>query len=426
MRLLLIGVGGVGQSIASIIKKAGKNGAWLEKMVLADYDLQRTEEVANKLADKRFIAEKVDARSSENIKHLIKKHDITFIMNAVDPKFNVAIFDAAFECGVGYMDCAMTLSQKHPLKPYELTYVKLGDYQFEKHEAWKDKGVMAIVGSGVEPGISDVFARYADKHLFDEIDEVNVRDGDNYVVPGVNISFAFSIWTTIEECLNPPIIWEKESGWFCTETFSEPEEFIFPAGIGKVEVVNVEHEEVILIPKVIDCNRVTFKYGISREFRTMLKNLENLGMDSADKKIKVGSSEITPREFLAIVAPSPLVTAAKMVGKGCAGTWVTGKKDGFKRSVYLYQVADNQKCIKRYGTSSVVAQTAVGPVVMLDLVANGKWYEPGVHGPESFDPDPFIEKLAVYGFPASLMEMDSPYERHYGETKLLSMAKVGS
>jgi saccharopine dehydrogenase (NAD+, L-lysine-forming) len=426
MRLLLIGVGGVGQSIAAIIKKAGKNGEWLEKMVLADYDLERAEKAAARLADKRFVAEKIDARSPENIKQLIRRHEITFIMNAVDPKFNVPIFDTAFECGAGYMDCAMTLSQKHPLRPYELPYVKLGDYQFDRHEEWKARGIMAIVGSGVEPGISDVFARYADKHLFDEIDEVNVRDGDNYVVPGVNIAFGFSIWTTIEECLNPPIIWEKERGWFCTETFSEPEEFIFPAGIGKVEVVNVEHEEVILVPRVIDCNRVTFKYGISREFRTMLTNLKNLGMDSADKKIKVGNSEITPREFLAIVAPSPLETSAKMVGKGCAGTWVTGKKDGLKRSVYLYQVADNQKCIKRYGTSSVVVQTAVGPVVMLDLVANGKWFEAGVHGPESFDPDPFVEKLAVYGFPASLMEMDSEYERHYGETKLLSMAKVGS
>lgn len=425
MRLLLIGVGGVGQSIATIIKKAGRNGEWLEKMVLADYSPERAAKVEKELADSRFVAERLDARSAENIKHLVKKHDITFIMNAVDPTFNEVIFDTAFECGAGYMDCAMTITRKHPTRPYELPYIKLGDYQFNKHEEWKAKGIMAIGGSGVEPGISDVFARYAQKHLFDEIDQINVRDGDNYVIPGVNISFGFSIWTTIEECLNPPVIWEKKRGWFCTDVFSEPEEFIFPAGIGKVEVVNVEHEEVILIPRVIDCNRVTFKYGLSREFRTMLANLKNLGMDSADKKIKVGDSEITPREFLAIVAPSPLETWSKMVGKGCAGTWVTGTKDGLERSVYLYQIADNQKCMRRYGTSSVVAQTAAGPVIMLDLIANGKWNKAGVYGPESFDPDPFIEKMDVYGFPASIMEMDSEYERYYGHSRLLSLAGAG-
>jgi Saccharopine dehydrogenase and related proteins len=424
MRLLVIGVGGVGQSVAAIIKKAGSKGSWLEKMVLADYNYDRALEVAKSLQDDRFAAEKIDAGKVRDILDLVKKHGITFILNAVDPRFNEVIFDAAYEAGVGYMDCAMTLSKRHPQKPFELPHVKLGDYQFEKDKAWKDKGIMALVGSGVEPGISDVFAKYLEKHLFDEIDEVNVRDGDNYKVPGVDLSFGFSIWTTIEECLNPPVIWEKDRGWFCTEPFSEPETFIFPAGIGAVEVVNVEHEEVLLVPRKIDCNRVTFKYGISKEFRVMLTNLKNLGMDNADKKIRIGNTEISPREFLSIVAPSPLQTAHKMEGKGCAGTWVTGKKDGMERSVYMYQVSDNQECVLNYGTSSVVAQTAAGPVVMLDLIANGKWYEAGVHGPESFDPDPFIECMRDYGFPASLMEKDSEYAKRNSETKVLRLAHV--
>lgn len=424
MRLLMIGVGGVGQSVASIIKRSGSRGGWLEKMVLADYDLGRAQEVARELGDPRFVAEQVNASSEKDILELVKKYGITFILNAVDPRFNFVIFDTALKAGAGYMDCAMTLSKRHPERPFELPYVKLGDYQFAKDDEWRGKGAMALVGSGVEPGISDVFARYAQKHLFDAIDEVNVRDGDNYTVPGVDLSFGFSIWTTIEECLNPPVIWEKDRGWFCTEPFSEPEEFVFPAGIGSVEVVNVEHEEVLLVPRKIDCNRVTFKYGLSREFRTMLTNLKNLGMDSTDKKIKIGNTEITPREFLSIVAPSPLKTAAEMVGRGCAGTWVKGKKDGLQRSVYLYQVADNQECIHKYGTSSVVAQTAVGPVVMLDLIANGIWKEAGVHGPESFDPDPFVERMGVYGFPASLMEKDSEYARRNGEFKILQMAQM--
>jgi saccharopine dehydrogenase (NAD+, L-lysine-forming) len=423
MKLLLIGVGGVGQSAAMLIKSAGKDADWLEKMVLADYDLPRAEQVAKLVNDPRFVPERINARDPQTIKDLVKKHGITFVMNAVEPEFNETIFDTALELGIGYIDCAMTLSKRHPEKPYELPGIKLGDYQFAKDDAWKKKNCMAIVGSGVEPGVADVFAKYAAKHLFDEIDEVNVRDGDNYVVPGQDIAFGFSIWTTIEECLNPPIVWEKERGWFTTESFSEPEIFDFPGGIGPVEVINVEHEEVLLVPRVIDCNRVTFKYGVPKEFREMLKNLEALGMDSADRKIKVGDSEITPRDFLAIVAPSPLETAKIMVGQGCAGTWVTGKKDGLYRSVYLYQVADNQTCLAKYGTNSVVAQTALGPVIMLELAARGIWNIAGVHGPESFDPDPFVERMAKYGFAPGLQEKDSEYSTKVELNRMLEPLK---
>lgn len=412
MKLLVIGTGGVGQSVAMIIKKSNTHN-WLDQMVLADYNYDRAKEVADLVGDPKFIPEKLDAGSKEDIIAMVKKYGITFILNVVAPSFNEVIFEAAYEAGVGYMDCAMTLSHRHPEKPFELPHVKLGDYQFEQHEKWKKKGIMALVGSGVEPGVSDVFARYAQKHLFDEIDEIGVRDGDNYVIPGKEVSFGFSIWTTIEECLNPPLIWEKEKGWYTTECFSEPESFFFPGGIGRVEVVNVEHEEVALIPRYIDCNRVTFKYGISKEFQTMLKNLEALGMDKAEKKIKIGESEITPRDFLSIVAPSPLETASIMVGKGCAGTWVTGKKDGMDRSVYLYQIADNQECMAKFGTSSVVAQTAIGPVIMLDLIANGIWKTTGVVGPEGFDPDPFVLKMKDYGFPAAIHEKDSEYDEQY-------------
>lgn len=420
MKLLIIGTGGVGQSAAMIIKRAGKDGEWAEKIVLSDYNLARAEEVAKLCDDPRFIAEKVDASDAESIKSLIKKHGITYVMNAVEPSFNENIFDTCLESKVGYLDCAMTLSKRHPDKPFEIAHIKLGDYQFARHKDWEKAGNMAIVGSGVEPGTADVFARYAAKHLFDTIDEVNVRDGDNYDIPGhEGVAFGFSIWTTIEECLNPPVVWEKDRGWFTTEVFSEPEIFSFPGGIGDVEVINIEHEEVMLVPRVIDCNRVTFKFGVPREMRTLLLNLQECGMDDAERKIKVGDREISPRDFLVKVVPDPLELASKMVGKGCAGTWVTGTKDGLRRSVYLYQVADNQECYRKYGTNSVVAQTAVGPVIMLELVAKGIWDLKGVHGPESFDPDPFIERMARYEFPAGLQEKDSEYAEILNEQKIV-------
>ncbi|MCL2493191.1 MAG: saccharopine dehydrogenase NADP-binding domain-containing protein [Clostridiales bacterium] len=417
MKILIIGAGGVGTSVVQIIKQAGSEGAWAEKVVISDYNLARAELVAKELGDPRFVAEKVDASDAASITALIKKHDIEWVLNVVEPAFNENIFDTCFENGVGYMDCAMTLSYKHPDDPYNKVHIKLGDYQFERHEAWEKKGIMALVGSGVEPGMADVFTAYANKHLFDEIDEVNVRDGDNYENGG---DFGFSVWTTIEECLNPPVIWEKGRGWFTTERFSEPEIFSFPGGIGDVEVVNVEHEEVMLVPRVIKCNRVTFKYGVPPDFRKLLLHLESVGMAEAKQKIKVGDSEIAPRDFLVKVVPSPVESSNNMTGAGCAGTWVTGKKDGLCRSVYLYQVADNQDCIKKYGTNSVVAQTAVTPVIMMELIAKGIWKLNGVHGAESFDPDPVVERFAKYGFPCGLREMDSEYAEKIAEKALLA------
>ena len=422
MKLLIIGSGGVGQSVAMIIKRAGREGDWAEKIVLSDYNLSRAEEVAALCNDPRFIAEQIDAGNADRIKELINKHGITQVLNAVEPVFNENIFDTCFDCGVGYMDCAMTLSKKHPEKPFELTHIKLGDYQFARHEKWEKAGNMALVGSGVEPGMADVLARFAQKHLFDTVDEVNIRDGDNYEIPGhEGVAFGFSIWTTIEECLNPPVVWEKGRGWFCTEPFSEPELFSFPGGIGDVEVINVEHEEVMLVPREIDCNRVTFKYGVPREMRELLLNLQQCGMDDAVRKIKVGESEITPRDFLVKVVPNPLELAQKMIGKGCAGAWVTGTKDGLKRSVYLYQVADNQECYKKYGTNAVVAQTAFSPVIMLELIAKGIWDLKGVHGPESFDPDPFVARMSKYEFPGGMQEKDSEYSETLNAKKLIAM-----
>ena len=420
MKLLIIGAGGVGTSAAMIIKRAGNEADWAEKVVISDYNPARAEEVANKICGGgKFVPDKIDAGNSDSIKEVMKKHGITFVMNAVEPLFNEVIFDTCLEMKVGYLDCAMTLSVAHPEKPYEKAHIKLGDYQFERHEQWEKAGVMALVGSGVEPGMADVFAKFAQKHLFDEIDEVNIRDGDNYA--GADGNFGFSVWTTIEECLNPPVVWEKGKGWFTTDHFSEPEIFNFPGGIGDVEVINVEHEEVLLVPRVIDCNRVTFKYGVPAEMRTLLLNLKEVGMDDKTTKIKVGNAEIAPRDFLVKVVPSPVDSTTNMTGKGCAGTWVTGKRDGLKRSVYLYQVADNQECIKKYTTNSVVAQTAVGPVIMLELIAKGIWDLKGVHGPESFDPDPFVERLAKYEFPAGVREMDSEYADMLNEKSLLGM-----
>jgi len=357
--------------------------------------------------DQRFVAAQVDASDAGAIANLVREHGATHVLNAVDPRFVLEIFNGAFAGGAHYLDMAMSLSHPHPDEPHSLTGVKLGDEQFAVADQWEQADRLALVGIGVEPGLSDVFARYAADELFSEIDELGVRDGANLVVHGYDFAPSFSIWTTIEECLNPPVVWEKDRGWFTTPPFSEPEVFDFPDGIGPVECVNVEHEEVLLIPRWVDCKRATFKYGLGSEFINVLQVIHTLGLDRT-AKVGVGGVQVSPRDVVAAILPDPATLGDKMSGKTCAGTWVTGTgKDGRPRQVYLYHVVDNEWSMKEYGSQAVVWQTAINPVVALELLAGGTWSGAGVLGPEAFAPKPFLDKLVEYGSPWGMRE-ESP------------------
>jgi saccharopine dehydrogenase (NAD+, L-lysine-forming) len=401
MKVLVVGVGGVGEALAQMARPR----AWVEQMVLADYNLDRAKEVQAKLGDeKRFPVEFIDASQQEKIEELACKYGVNLIMNAVDPVYNEKIFDAAYNVGVNYIDMAMTLSKPHLEDPFNKPHIKLGDYQFERSKQWEEKRLLALVGLGVEPGVADVFARYAQDCLFDEIEEIGIRDGANLVIDGYEFAPNFSIWTTIEECLNPPVVWEQDKGWFTTEPFSEPECFEFPDGIGEIEVVNVEHEEVLLVPRWVKTKRVTFKYGLGDQFIGVLKTLKMLGLDNKEP-INVKGVKVAPRDVVAACLPNPAYLGDKMSGKTCAGTWVKGKKDGQERQVYIYQVADNAKCMETWGCQAVVAQVAFSPLLAMDLLEHGQWQGVGVLGPEAFDPLPFMDKMAAYGFPYGIKEM---------------------
>ena len=401
MRILVVGTGGVGSAFASIARRR----SFFERCALADYDPSRPESVVASLDDGRFSAHRIDASSKDDVVRLIRETGADAVLNSVDPLFNVPIFDACFDTGVTYLDMAMTLSEPHPERPFEEVGVKLGDYQFERAANWEAKRLLALVGIGVEPGAADVFARHAADELFSEIDEIGIRDGANLVVEGYDFAPTFSIWTTIEECLNPPVIWEYERGWYTTAPFSEPETFDFPEGIGPVECVNVEHEEVLLVPRWIECKRVTFKYGLGDEFIEVLKTLQKLGLDSKEK-ISVKDVEVAPRDVVAAGLPDPATLGDRMSGKTCAGTLVTGlDKDGAPRKTYLYHVVDNEETMREYGSQAVVWQTAINPVIALELLASGDWKGVGVLGPEAFPPGPFLAKLEEYGAPHGVLEL---------------------
>ncbi len=405
MRILLVGSGGVGDAFARIAVRR----SFFEALVVADYDLSRAERTvaaasARRPGETRLLAAKVDAGDAASVEALAREHRVTHVMNAVDPRFVMPVFAGALAAGADYLDMAMSLSHPHPQRPHELTGVRLGDEQFAAEPEWSSAGRLALVGIGVEPGLSDVFARYAADHLFSAIDELGVRDGANLTVDGHDFAPSFSIWTTIEECLNPPVVWEAGRGWFTTPPFSEPEVFDFPRGIGPVECVNVEHEEVLLMPRWVDAKRVTFKYGLGEEFIDVLRTLHKLGLDRTDPVSVPSSSgrvQVSPRDLVAACLPDPATLGDAMHGSTCAGLWVTGTgKDGAPREVYLHHVVDNAWSMAEYGAQCVVWQTAVNPVVALELLADGTWSGTGVKGPEAFDAVPFLDLLAgEYGSP---------------------------
>ena len=428
MRVLMIGAGGVGDAAAKIAVERD----FFEQWVVADHDLGRAEATVASASgrrggESRLVAAQVDASDGEAVAALAREHRATHVFNAVDPRFVMPIFAGARAAGADYLDMAMSLSRPHPERPYEEVGVKLGDEQLAQAGEWEADGRLALVGIGVEPGLSDVFARHAADELFSEIDELGTRDGANLVVHDEdgNEVFApgFSMWTIIEECLNPPVVWEREratqpdgsvdveAGFFTLPPFAEPEVFDFPEGIGPVECVHVEHEEVLLMPRWVEAQRVTFKYGLGEEMIAMLRQLRALGLDSTEP-VRVKGVEVSPRDVVAACLPDPATIGPQMTGKTCAGLYVTGTgTDGQPRAVYLYHVVDNETSMREYDAQAVVWQTAINPVVALELLAKGEWSGTGVLGPEAFPARPFLDLLAAekpegYGSPWGIEERD--------------------
>lgn len=405
MRVLLMGAGGVGTAISRIAARR----TFLTRVTVADYDLSRAEAAVTALgpAETRFDAVRADASDEAAVTALLSSGGYDVLLNATDPRFVMPLFRAALGAGTHYLDMAMSLSYPDPDRPYEQCGVRLGDTQFALADAWRAADRLALVGMGVEPGLSDVFARHAADELFDEIEELGVRDGANLTVDGYEFAPSFNIWTTIEECLNPPVVYEEGRGWFTTEPFSEPEVFDFPEGIGPVECVNVEHEEVLLMPRWLQARRVTFKYGLGEDFIGKLKTLHALGLDRTEPVTVPGPDgpvRVSPRDVVAACLPDPATLGDRMSGKTCAGTWVKGTKDGAPREVYLYHVVDNEWSMSEYGSQAVVWQTAVNPVVALELLATGVWKGSGVLGPEALPARPFLDLLTAYGSPWGMRE----------------------
>ncbi len=397
MRVLVVGSGGVGSAFVTI---ASKREAY-EHITVADIDLDKAEgavATATNADDGRVVAAYLDASSQDSIAELARSMQADVILNACDPRFNPPIFNGAFAAGCNYVDMAMNLSVPHPTEPFSKTGIRLGDGQFAEHPTWKNRGLMALVGMGVEPGFSDVAARYAADELFSEIHEIGVRDGADLVVDGYDFAPTFSIWTTIEECLNPPVIYERERGWFTTEPFSEPELFTFPEGIGEIAVRQRRARRGHL-DAALDLHRaghvqVRPRRGVHR----CAQDDPASSNCTRREAVNVKGVQVSPRDVVAATLPDPATLGDKMRGRTCAGSWVKGLgKDGEPREVYVYHIVDNAWSMREFGHQAVVWQTAVMPAVAIELMGTAVWSAVGVVGPEALPAKPFLDLLDEFG-----------------------------
>lgn len=415
MRMLLVGAGAVGESILRILKERDKEKNWLEYVVVSDFDLERAKEVCDNLGDyKRFTPEFVNAKSKESMKELIKKYNLDFVMDATAPFLSNYIFDAAFEAGVNYGNMGTwSVPMENPAfgLGIENSYTEpMTKYNFDRHEKWAKNGQLACICMGIDPGVVNVFAKYAATELFDEIKEIHVKDGGNLQIPSADkddITFDFNVWTVIDECMNPNVEWDKNRGGFIVEdAFAGEEKFEMPE-VGENTLVKIEHEETVTMPRYLEkygLEKVTYKISLDENLMNALKVIDKLGLRDT-KPVEVGGVKVCPRDVVAACAPQPKDIGNEMTGEMCVGIHCKGIKDGKEKEIMMYQTFDNQESMKEWGMQAVVAQTGFGAAIAIELIGRGIWNGEGVYSPEYFDPMPYLGIMDEAGFDYKIKEM---------------------
>ncbi len=409
LRMLLVGAGAVGESIVKILQWRDRSTHFLEKVVITDYEEARAAEVKEMMGgDPRFTARRLDATDREAIAQMIREEDLNFVMDAAPPFASNPIFDAAYAAGADYANMGTwSVPMEDPAYGLgiENSYVEpMTKYNFDRHEDWKKRGQMAVICLGIDPGVVNVFAKYAAIHLFDRLREVHVKDGGNISGTGDDpdqILFGFNVWTVMDEVMNPNVEYDASRGGLIVEpAFAGREVFRMPEGIGNNVMVKVEHEETVTMPRFLSqygLEKASFKISLDPNVINALKVLDHLGLRSL-KPVEVDGVKVIPRDVVAACAPQPKDIGDELTGEMVVGVLCIGEKDGQERKVFIYQPFDQKKSMDQWNSQAVTMQTGWGAALAIELIARGIWREPGVYSPEYFDPDPYMALMRETGY----------------------------
>ena len=406
-KLMIIGCGGVA-SVA--IHKCCQNSDVFDEILIASRTVSKCNALKEKLqptTKTKISTATVDANDMRDVASRIKAWHPDAVLNVALPYQDLTIMDACLEAGVHYIDTA-NYEAEDTEDPrwraiYEERCKRLGftayfDYswQWAYQDKFKEAGLTALLGSGFDPGVTSVYAAYAQKHYFDEIHTIDILDcngGDH----GYPFATNFNPELNLREVSAPGSYWE-DGKWIEIPAMSIKREYDFPQ-VGQKDMYLLHHEEIESLAKNIPgVKRIRFFMTFGQSYLTHMKCLENVGMLRTDP-VEFKGQKIVPIQFLKELLPDPASLGPRTVGKTNIGCIFTGVKDGKERSIYIYNVCDHQECYREVGSQAVSYTTGVPAMIGSMLVVNGQWQKPGVYNVEEFDPDPYMEALNRWGLP---------------------------
>ncbi|MDR1957656.1 MAG: saccharopine dehydrogenase family protein [Planctomycetaceae bacterium] len=384
-RVLIIGAGGVGRVVAF---KCAQNADIFGEVTLASRTKSKCDVIAKDLP-RNIRTETVDADNVTELTALIREVQPNLVINVALPYQDLTIMDACIETGVNYLD---TANYEHPDEA-KFCYGP----QWEYHDRFQKAGIMALLGSGFDPGVTNVYVARAKKHHFDRMDTVDIIDcnaGDH----GYPFATNFNPEINIREVSAKGRFFEN-GGWQETEPLSVKKVFDFPEGIGPKDIYLLYHEEMeSLIKHFPEVRRMRFWMTFGQSYLTHLKALENVGMTRIDPVMYEGK-EIIPLQFLKKLLPDPASLGPRTVGKTCIGCRICGEKDGRQKTYFIYNVCDHQTCYRETGAQAVSYTTGVPAAAGAAMILQDIWHGTGVFNMEQFDPDPFLRLVAQWGLP---------------------------
>lgn len=404
-KTLIIGAGGVGNVVAF---KCAMNSETFGEITLASRTVSKCDAIASNVKNKTGLqlhTAKVDADSVPELVELIKRTEADIVINVALPYQDLTIMDACTQTGVDYLD---TANYEHP-DTAKFEYKE----QWKRDAAFKDANIMGLLGSGFDPGVTNVFCAYAQKHYFDEIHSIDILDcnaGDH----GYPFATNFNPEINLREVSAKGRYWQKDDNgqgeWIETEPMAIKQVWDYPE-VGPKDSYLLYHEEMeSLVKHIKGLKRIRFFMTFGESYLTHLKCLENVGMLGI-KEIEHKGMKIVPMEFLATLLPDPASLGPRTKGKTNIGIFAKGIKDGKETTVYIYQVSDHEKCYAEVMSQGVSYTTGVPAMIGAKLMLEGKWQDKGVFNMEEFDPDPFMEELNQQGLPWQVMELGADETR---------------